>query len=168
MTYVYSIFSHVLWPIYVPFAIGYLESAPWRRRTLLAFQAAGIVVGLYLLYSLSTRPIVAEVVGKHIAYVSPHFYLLPVMVVYLAATCVSCFFSIHRFVNLFGVLALGSFIAAYVVHARALVSIWCFFAAISSLLLYLDLRYRGLGGFPEEPSVPASGTGGYATPSASP
>lgn len=149
MTYVYSIFSHVLWPIYVPFAISYLESAPWRKRTLLAFQAAGIVVGLYLLYSLIARPIVAEIVGQHIGYVSPHFYLLPVMVIYLAATCVSCFFSSHRFVNLFGVLALLSFIAAYVFHARALVSIWCFFAAILSLLVYLHLRYRGLGGFPE-------------------
>lgn len=168
MTYVYSIFSHVLWPIYVPFAIGYLESAPWRKRTLLAFQAAGIVVGLYLLYSLIARPIVAEMFGKHIGYVSPHFYLLPVMVLYLAATCVSCFFSSHRFVNLFGVLALSSFIAAYVFHARALVSIWCFFAAILSLLVYLHLRYRGLGGFPEEPSLPASGTGGYATSSGSP
>jgi hypothetical protein len=51
-------------------------------------------------------------------------------------------------VKLFGVLALLSFIAAYVVHVLALVSIWCFFAAILSLLIYLHLRFRNLGGFP--------------------
>lgn len=163
MTYVYSIFSHVWWPIYVPFAIGYLESAPWRRRTLLAFQAAGMVVGLYLLYSLIARPIVAEIVGKHIGYVSPHFYLLPVMVLYVAATCVSCLFSSHRFVNLFGMLAFVAFVASYLVHARALVSIWCFFAAVLSLLVYLHLRFRGLGGFPRDPLSSTSMTTGGAT-----
>lgn len=156
MTFAYSVFSHVLWPIYVPLAIGYLERERWRKNVLLGFQAAGLIVGLYLLYSLLTRPIVAEVIGKHIVYVTPHFYLVPVMVLYLAATCVSSMFSSHKFVNLFGILAFLSFIAAYWFHARALVSLWCFFAAILSLLVYLHLRFRGLGGFPEEGSARAA------------
>ncbi|MEW5917697.1 MAG: DUF6629 family protein, partial [Gemmatimonadota bacterium] len=90
MTYVYSGFSHVLWPIYVPFAMGVLETVRRRKRTFFAFGAGGIAVGLYLLYSIVARPVVAEVVGGHIVYATPHFYLLPVMVLYLAATCVSC------------------------------------------------------------------------------
>ena len=90
-------------------------------------------------------------------YVSPHFYLAPVVVLYLSATCVSCFFSSHPFVKLFGVLALVSFVAAWLFHARALVSVWCYFAAILSLLIYLHLRYRHLGGFPERF---ADGSGG--------
>ncbi len=147
MTYAYSGFSHALWPIYVPFAIGVLETARWRKRTLVLFQAAGLVVGLYLLYFIVTRPVVA-VISKHIVYVSPHFYLAPVMVLYLAATCVSAFFSSHRFVNLFGALSLISFIGAYAIYAHALVSVWCFFAALLSILLYVHLRFRGLGGFP--------------------
>jgi hypothetical protein len=154
MTYVYSGFSHVLWPMYVPFAVGVLEAVPWRKKAIFAFEAAGVGVGLYLLYAIVTRPVVAEVVGKHIVYASPHFYVVPVMVLYLAATCVSCFFSSHAFARLFGVLALLSFIAAYVVHLMALVSIWCFFAAILSLLIYFHFRFRGLGGFPKEPAIP--------------
>ena len=129
MTYLYSGFSHVLWPMYVPFAMGILEAVRWRKKVIFAFDAAGVAVGLYLLYFIVTRPVVAEVVGRHIVYASPHFYLIPVMVLYLAATFVSCFFSSHGYVKLFGVLALLSFIAAYVVHVMALVSIWCFFAA---------------------------------------
>ena len=154
MTFVYSGFSHVLWPIYVPFAMGVLETVRWRRRTIFAFEAAGIPVALYLLYYIVTRPVVAEVVGRHIVYVSPHFYVLPMMLLYLAATCVACFFSSHTFVRLFGVLALLSFIASYLVHVAAVVSIWCFFAAILSLLIYAHLRFRDLGGFPSEHSVP--------------
>jgi hypothetical protein len=148
MTYLYSGFSHVLWPMYLPFAIGVLEAVRWRKKAIFAFEVAGVAVGLYLLYFMVARPMVAEVVGRHIVYLSPHFYLIPVMVLYLAATCVSCFFSSHGFVKLFGVLALLAFTAAYLVHVMALVSIWCFFAALLSLLIYLHLRFRQLGGFP--------------------
>ena len=76
------------------------------------------------------------------------------MVLYVGATCVSCFFSSHGFVKLFGGLSLSAFIAAYVVHVGALVSIWCFFTAILSLLIYLHLRFRAQGGFPAEPPLP--------------
>ena len=152
MTYLYSGFSHVLWPMYVPFAMGVLEAVRWRKKAIFAFEAAGVAVGLYLLYFIVTLPVVAEVMGQHLVYVSPHFYLIPVMVLYLAATCVSCFFSSHGFVRLFGVLALLSYIAAYVIHVEALVSIWCFFAAILSLLIYLHLRFRDFGGFPKGPA----------------
>ena len=33
-THVYSVFSHTLWPIYVPIEVGLLEHGLWRRRTL--------------------------------------------------------------------------------------------------------------------------------------
>ena len=149
MTYLYSVFSHVLWPIYVPLAVGIMEAVRWRKNAIFAFGVAGLAVGLYLLYFIVATPMVAEVVGRHIVYDSPHFYLIPVMIVYLAATCISTFFSSHGFVKLFGVLMLLSFVAAYIVHVMALVSVWCFFAAILSLLIYVHLRFRDLGGFPK-------------------
>jgi hypothetical protein len=154
MTYVYSGFSHVLWPTYVPFAVGAMETVRWRREAIRGFGAAGIAAGLYLGFYIVTNPVTAEVVGRHIVYESPHFHLLPVMALYLAATTVSSMFSSHAFVRLFGVLALASFIAAYLLNATAAVSTWCFFAAIQSLLIYLHLRYRKLGGFAKEAPFP--------------
>ena len=154
MTYVYSGFSHVLWPIYLPLALGVLEAVRWRKRALFAFGAVGLAVGLYLFYFIVTRPVIAEVIGRHIVYASPHLYQIPVITLYLAATCVSCFFSSHGFVKLFGVLLFLSFVATYFVHIGALVSIWCFFAAILSLLIYLHLRFRALGGFPTDHRFP--------------
>ena len=148
MTYIYSLFSHVLWPMYVPFAVGVLEAVRWRKKAFLAFEVAGVAVGLYLLYFVVTAPVVASVIGMHIVYLSPHFYIIPVMALYLAATCISCFASSHRFVQLFGVLALMSFVAAYLVHVLAFISIWCFFAAVLSLLIYAHLKFRDLGGYP--------------------
>lgn len=142
MTHVYSGFSQVLWPMYVPFAFSVLETVRWRRRTLFAFEAVGGAVGLYLLYSIVAHPIVAEVIGRHIVYHFPLFYWAPVMVLYVTATCVSGFLSSHRFVRLFGILSLLSFVAAYVVAVGAVVSVWCFFAAMLSVLIYLHLRFR--------------------------
>jgi chromate transport protein ChrA len=81
-------------------------------------------------------------------YNSPHFSLVSVTALYVVATCFTGFFSSHTFVRLWGLLALLSFIATYFFYTRAFVSVWCFFAAILSVLIYLHLRYRRLGGFP--------------------
>ena len=57
--------------------------------------------------------------------------------IYLLATCVSGLFSSHRCINIFGVLAFVLAVAAYQVSVRTFVSVWCFFAAVLSLLVYL-------------------------------
>ena len=61
LTHLYSFFSHVLWPIYVPLAALALESVRWRRRVLVAIAVAGALVGLYLLAMLVKLPITAVV-----------------------------------------------------------------------------------------------------------
>ncbi len=140
-TYLFSMFSHVLWPIFVPFAIGVLEPESWRRKLIWGFQAVGLLVGLYLLYLLVDFPVTA-VLAANIVYVSPHFYKLPVMGLYLVATCVSCFFSSEATVRLFGVLALLLFGVAYGFFSLALFSVWCFFAAVLSSIIYVRFRFK--------------------------
>lgn len=54
-TQVYSFFSHVLWPVYVPLAAWRMEPRGPRRRALSAFVAAGLVVG-GTCCSASSRP----------------------------------------------------------------------------------------------------------------
>ena len=108
LTFAYSLFSHVLWPIYMPYAVGRLETIAWRRKALVALQFAGLAVGLYLLYFLVVFPVTSRVLGRHIVYESPHFYILPVMAFYLLATCAGSLVSSHRIIQLFGALRGGS------------------------------------------------------------
>lgn len=136
-TYIYSMFSHVLWPIIVPFAILLVEHRIWRRRAIGVFVVLGLSVGLYLLFFIVRFPITARVEGDSIRYDSPHFYLAVVLVVYLMATCMSGLFSSHRCINAFGVLAFLLAIAAAAVSITTFVSVWCFYAAILSILIYL-------------------------------
>ena len=142
MTHVYSFFSHVLWPIYVPVAVLLMEPAGWRRRALFGFVAAGTAVGAYLLYVLVAFPVVSQPTGQHIEYVSPHFFAAVTMTLYLLSTTVSPVLSTHRMVRVFGVLALLSFGTAYAFYATWFISVWCFFAALLSAVVYVHFGVR--------------------------
>ena len=148
LTLAYSLFSHVLWPVYVPVAILLLEPIGWRRRMLFAIALSGAVVGVFLLYFIMSLPIVSQVQGHHIIYVSPHFYIVAVMILYVVSTCVSMLFSSHGRVRLFGVAAFAAFVVAYVFYNVWLISVWCFFAAALSIIVLLYFPRR-----PAKPSV---------------
>ena len=143
MTYFYSFFSHVLWPIYVPVAVLLIEPLRWRGTVLLGFVAAGLAAGLFLLQILLTFPVVSRPTGQHMEYVSPHFFAATVMTLYLLAATVSPMFSSYRLVKVFGVLALLSFAAAYGFYATWFISVWCFFAALLSAVIYLHFALQG-------------------------
>ena len=145
MTHVYSFFSHVLWPIYVPVAVVLMEPKGWRRRALFLFVTGGGVVAAYLLYVLFAFPVVSRPTGQHIEYVSPHFFAAVTMTLYLLSTAVSPLLSTHRMVVVFGVLALLSFGAAYAFYATWFISVWCFFAALLSAVVYLHFGLREFG-----------------------
>jgi hypothetical protein len=150
LTLMYSVFSHVLWPVFMPFAVSLLETVPWRRKALAVCQVAGLAVGLYLLYFLLQYPVVSRVLGKHIVYESPHFYIVEVMFLYLISTCVSSMLSSNNIIRVFGVLALATFLGAYAIHVATMVSVWCFFAAVLSFIIYLYFR--------QERTEPSRGT----------
>lgn len=142
LTQLYSFFSHVLWPAYVPLAAWALEPRGPRRHALTLISAGGIAVGAYLLYNMFANPILARPVGDHIDYDSPHFYIAVVMTLYLTATKGSMLLSSRRVMKLFGALALAGALAAWWFYARWFISVWCFFAAVLSLVIWLHFAAR--------------------------
>lgn len=140
-TYLFTLFSHVVWPIFVPLSIWLLEVVPWRRSVIAGFQVIGLMIGLYLLYFIVKFPVTAKM-EEHIVYISPHFYQMPAIVFYVAATCVGSLFSSHRIVNVFGALALVLFSIAYWFYTVALFSVWCFFSAVLSFIIYFYFRSK--------------------------
>ena len=136
-TTIFSLFSHVVWPIFVPFAILLVETSRRRKKAIGVFLALGLSVGIYLLYFIIRFPVTASVQERSIFYDSPHFYIGVVLVIYLLATCVSGLFSSHRCINVFGVMAFLLAVAAYQVSLKTFVSVWCFYAAVLSLLILI-------------------------------
>jgi hypothetical protein len=141
LTYAFVLVSHVLWPIVIPFSIGHMETVPWRKKVIRGFELTGIAVAIYLLYFIIRYPITSTIRG-HMVYVFPHFHIPPVLVLYIAATCVSALFSSQRIVVLFGVLAFVLFAVAFWFYYVAFFSVWCFFAAILSVMIFLHFKFR--------------------------
>lgn len=140
LTHLYSFFSHVLWPFYIPLAVFLLEPPGQRRRTLRWLAAIGGAVALYLLIVITTYPIIAQPVGKHIEYISPHFLAPVTMAWYLVAVTLSPMLSSHRPVVIFGVMGLLSFAAAWVFYMNWFISVWCLFMAVLSGIILFHFR----------------------------
>lgn len=140
MTFAYLLFSHVLWPIFIPLAVWYMEPVKWRRALLVPFILVGAVVGGYFLYYLFVDSVAPEIVNKCIAYSGDHFYRTFVLSPYSVATCASCLFASNRFVNVFGVLTFLAAILSYRFFQENFVSVWCFFSALLSAFIYWHFR----------------------------
>ncbi len=139
-TYAYSMFSHVLWPIFVPISVLLMETEPIRKKILSLFSFLGLAVGGYLLYFIIVDPVTAHIVNNSIAYHSPHLYTYLIMALYLVATCGSCFVSSHKIINVFGVVLFVSFAIAAWFYTETFFSVWCFFAAILSIIVYWHFK----------------------------
>lgn len=142
LTFAYLLFSHVLWPIFIPLAVWYMEPVRWRRIILASFILTGVVVGLYFLYYLFTDSVAPAIVNNCIAYQGTYFYQTFVLSPYSVATCASCLVSSRRFVNVFGVLTFLAAIVSYRFFQANFVSVWCFFSAALSALIFWHFRSR--------------------------
>lgn len=142
-TYSFVFFAYVLWPILVPFSIVVLEPDIHRKKILYVFQFIGTVVGSYLAYFIISSSVASQIVNKSIVYSVPEKNGVLLVGMYLLATCVSLLFSSHRIINILGALVAVSFAITYYLYTASYVSVWCFFAAILSIVVYLYSKERG-------------------------
>jgi hypothetical protein len=140
LTQGFSVFSQVVWPLYIPLAVWLLEPVGWRRRAIGLMALAGAAVSLYLLWYLLRVPAVAKVQGRHIAYIFPHFHQPLATALYLLGACVSPLLSRFKAVRLFGLLATLSLLATAMFYSQWFISVWCFFAALLSSVILLHFR----------------------------
>ena len=136
LAYLYLLLSHVLWPTFVPFAVLSLEPVIAKRRILYAFLFVGLCVSGYLLYALGSNPMTCQVVNHSIAYHIANHYVIASTFLYLVVTGLSCFVSSHRLVRFFGFALLVLAAVAHQFYEISFISVWCFFGAILSFIIY--------------------------------
>jgi len=133
-TVAYMLFSHVLWPVFVPVAVLSLETVAWRRCVVAVALAVGTAVSLDGLRMVIRGPSTSHVVCSSIQYASPSY---PVIALYLLATCVGTVFSSHRILRLLGATALALAILTLWLYLQVFVSVWCFFSAVLTVLIFV-------------------------------
>ena len=140
LTFTFLTFALVLWPIYSPLAVLSIEPDNWRRLVLTGIAVSGCLLSAYLLGVLVNDPPVAVIRGHSIAYpsdVSPFSWL---QMPYLLCTCGPGLLSSHNTIRAFGLIVLLGFSVSAYVYYWAFISVWCFFAAAGSSVLYFHFR----------------------------
>jgi hypothetical protein len=134
-------YAEVFWPTFAPLAALLIE--PERRRKIaIAFcLAIGVALSIYLLSVMIAHPYAASAGAGHIVYRNGFPYPAGIEVLYVVATTLSLLISSHRRVQLMALVILIGFGVAYVSFHHAYISVWCFFAAVASVLVYWHVRH---------------------------
>ena len=142
----YLVFANILWPIYVPVAIWMIEPNQLHRNRLIVPLVAGALTTLFFIGALAMQPVSAAVIGSHIHYNFPHPHDKMAFAFYATATCLAPLLSSHKLVQLLGATLIVSMVAAYVIYAVWFASVWCYFAALISGLIWLYFRRQDAPG----------------------
>ena len=143
-------FSHFFWLAWVPFSVYALERDLWRRRLLAALTGIGILSGLSISLPLliSTDWLSIVLVQGSLEYKTVLIYddfisRNVLRGLYTLLIVSSLFLSTHQRIRLFGGLILASLLIAEHFFAYALISVWCFLAAVlSTYILSIVLNER--------------------------
>jgi hypothetical protein len=140
--YAYAFIAFVFWPIYVPFSMYLMETGRMRRKIIILCQLVGLYVGIAFFIGIVKGPVTATVESHSISYwisQTPPMALAP----YLIAVSIPFLISSNKKLMVLGLaLLIACGTASYMSCCNTFPSLWCFYAAILSLIVYLYFRYE--------------------------
>ncbi len=141
-TYIFLIMADVLWPMMIPFSILFMEENKKKRKILFILLSLGIVLSMYYAFCLVSFNVNPQITNYHIQYNSdfPKSVALVTFFFYLIVTIIPLFVSSIKRIHLMGILMFLSCLVTAIFFTQYLTSVWCFFAAIISGVIYWILR----------------------------
>ncbi|MCX6781131.1 MAG: hypothetical protein NT003_03415 [Candidatus Magasanikbacteria bacterium] len=136
MTYAFLFFAFLFWPIYMPVAAYIMEPEKIRRQVMFLLGILGAVVGVLLYVNFVRNPEAAQILNRCLFYPDQIPYPSVLGYLYVIATIGPGMISSQKIIRIFSVLVLVFALIAWIVYTRDFTSVWCFFAAIISLVLY--------------------------------
>jgi hypothetical protein len=136
---VYLLFAYAFWPSYIAFSIQKTETALFKRKVLQSLTLIGLVLALaiYLPILINSQLLKVYLINQSICY---DFYFTSTQLMiynffYLGILLFSCAYATNKKINYYGLLILFSYILAGIWYRQTFTSVWCFFAAILSLMI---------------------------------
>jgi len=140
--YFYLVVAQSIWPVLVPLSILTMEKEIKRKKILYFLLACGLLFSIVLTIGLFITIKTAEIIHHHIQY-DLHFpdWMKPYgTVLYFLSTIIPPFVSSQPKMKLMGLVILISYITSRFFFEDAVISIWCFFAALLSLGVYFVIK----------------------------
>ena len=146
---VFLVFALIVWPSWIPLSLARAERDPDRWRTLSLISWMGVLVSIATTGMLLFAQPEARIAGHSLAYDyaasddrPSHTVLL---FFYLAPTVIPFFVSTLHLARGVSMMLIGSLIAAILIQRHAMLSVWCFFAALlSCLVLVIVVKEQGV------------------------
>ncbi|MDI9364530.1 MAG: hypothetical protein QM541_06245 [Flavobacterium sp.] len=143
-THAFLFFAHALWPVWVPFAALLLETKQPKKTILFGFFMLGLLLSLGEIYCLSAYHVESRIYGKHIEYLItyPRPFVAVSEIVYVIVTLVPCFVSSFKNMRWFAIVLATALVLTGIFYQAWLISVWCFFAALLSVIIYRILALK--------------------------
>jgi hypothetical protein len=142
LTYLFLIMAEVLWPMMIPLSVLFMEENKKRRKVLWVLLVMGISLSAYFAFCLLTFNVTPKIMGYHIEYEDtfPNPLRVVVFAVYVIASITPLFVSSIKRTHLLGILMALSCAVTAIFFTQYLTSVWCFFAALISGIIFWILR----------------------------
>ena len=133
----------VVWPIWLPLSLQLVERSPERRRALMRLTWLGLAVAAAAVVLLTRSRPLAVVAGHSIRYHrsgrATGWLEGLVLMAYFAPTILPLFVSTAPLARVIGVVLAMSLVLTALIQHNAMTSMWCFFAAILSALIWVAI-----------------------------
>ena len=144
VTFLFMLYAQGILPFLMPLAIRLMEPPGWRRKAITALTVLGAFVCVWMIYGLIFFESQCFVEQHSIAYRNPFTGNFPVSIMYVIATCGAMLLSTHRVIRIYGVINVVGVTIAHLVKAYAFASVWCFYAATLSVVIYWQFSSRNI------------------------
>jgi hypothetical protein len=139
-TYAYVLIAYALLPTLLPAAVLAREVEPMRRRALGVLLAIGLTVSAVMVHAIVNGPLTATLEHHYIRYGAGVPSATLVVGAYVVVTCGAGLLSSSRTVVWFSVANVLVVALLAWLMTQALTSLWCGWAAVTSLAIVLMLR----------------------------
>ncbi len=141
-TYFFLTMADFLWPTMIPLAVLFMEKNKKKRKALWVLLGMGITLSMYYAFCLISFDVTPVISGFHIKYVNnfprPLGYFA--FAIYLIVTITPLFISSIKKTKLLGGLMFLSCLITGIFFTQYLLSVWCFFAALISAVIWWIIR----------------------------
>jgi hypothetical protein len=140
--HLFIFFAQVVWAFWVPYSILKMETQAKRIRIIKGCLWIGIFLAVYISYCLIFYDSTAFISDYHVNYklYFPHQYYPILGLLYLLPIILPPLTSSIAEIRLIGVLLLISFIITKLLFNDEVISVWCFFAALISSIVFWVLK----------------------------
>ena len=138
--WLYLIVAFGVIPWLVPYAVRRMEPDLDRRRGMSPLVVLGVIVAVALAVPVLIGPVTVSDGGLHLAYSVPLVFGGPLTALYVISTCGSLLMSSDRAAAAYGAVNLLIVTVLATLLTTAVISLWCVWAAVTSIAVAVHLR----------------------------